>query len=95
VPDTATPPAPPDAAAVRHFLSAVHDALHVPVPAWPVHQRRYLKLLERRAVVACASIMRLLADPTSTALDYTSEGDHIRHSIGDMPTDTYRHRTPR
>lgn len=88
-------PAPPDGAAVRHFLSAVHEALQVPVPAWPVHQRRYLKLLERRAVVAGASIGRLLADPGSGALDYTSEGDHIRHTIGDMPPDTYRHRTAR
>lgn len=86
-------PAPPDGAAVRHFLSAVHEALQIPVPAWPVHQRRYLKLLERRAVVARASIGRLLDDPSCCALDYTSEGDHIRHTIGDMPPDTSRHRT--
>jgi hypothetical protein len=95
VSDTASPPAPapPDGAAVRHFLSAVHEALQIPVAAWPVHQRRYLKLLERRAVVARASIGRLLADPRSGALDYSSEGDHIRQTIGDMPPDTYRHRT--
>jgi hypothetical protein len=83
---------PPDSIAVRHFLSAVHEALQVPGPAWPVNRRRYLKLLERRAVVARASIGRLLANPGSCALDYTSEGDHIRQAIADMPPDTYRHR---
>jgi len=51
--------APPGATAVRLFLSAVHDALWIPVPAWPVNQRRYLKLLERRAIVARASISRI------------------------------------
>ena len=88
-------PAPPDITSVRHLLSAVHEALQIPVPAWPVHQRRYLKLLESRAVVARASLGRLLADPRSGGLDYTSEGDHIRLTIGDMPPDTYRHRTAR
>ncbi len=92
--DAATPPpcAPPDGTAVRHFLSAVHEALQIPLPAWPVYRRRYLKLLERRAVVARASIGRLLADANSNDLDYTSEGDHIRQTIADMPPDIYRHR---
>jgi hypothetical protein len=86
-------PVPPDGIAVRHFLAAVHEALLIPRPAWPVYRRRYLELLERRAVVARASIGRLLADPGSNALDYTSEGDHIRQAIADMPPDTRRHRT--
>jgi hypothetical protein len=95
LPDAAAPrpPVPPDGIAVRHFLSAVHEALQIPRPAWPACRRRYLKLLERRAVVARASICRLLADPGSTALDYTSEGDHIRQTIADMPADARRHRT--
>ena len=84
---------PPDSIVVRHFLSALHEALQIPRPAWPVHRRRYLRLLERRAVVARASIGRLLADPGGTALDYTSEGDHIRQVIAHMPPDRYRHRT--
>jgi hypothetical protein len=92
LPDAAAP-LPPDSAAVRHLLSAVHEALQIPRPAWPVHRRRYLTLLERRAVVARVSIGRLLADPRSNALDYTSEGDQIRQSIADMPPDAYRHRT--
>jgi hypothetical protein len=95
LPDAAAPqaPVPPDGIAVRHFLAAVHEALQIPGPAWPVYRRRYLKLLERRAVVARASIGRLLADPASNALDYTSEGDHIRQTIADLPPDTRRHRT--
>jgi hypothetical protein len=94
VSDAAAPPRPmpPDSIAVRHFLSAVQEALQVPGPAWPACRRRYLKLLERRAVVARASIGRLLADPGSTALDYTSEGDHIRQVIADMLPDTWRRR---
>lgn len=95
--DPAVPPAPapPDGAAVRLFLSAVHEALELPLPAWSVHQLRYLRLSERRAFVARASIGRLLADARSSAPDYTSEGDHIRQAIADMPTDTYRHRAAR
>lgn len=86
MPDAAplSPAAPSGGTSVRHFLSAVHEALQAPVPAWPFHQRRYLKLLERRAVVARASIGRLLADPDSGDLDYTSEGDHIRQMIADI-----------
>ena len=57
-----------------------------------LHPRRYLTLLERRTFVACASIGRLLADPGSNALDYTSEGDHIRHTIAGILPHTYRHR---
>ncbi|MGH3304988.1 MAG: hypothetical protein ACRDOK_25630 [Streptosporangiaceae bacterium] len=89
----APPPPSPDSIAVRHFLSAVHEAIQIPAPTWPTHRRSYLKLLERRAVVARASIGRLLADPGSSALDYTSEGDHIRQTIADMVPDTCRHRT--
>jgi hypothetical protein len=92
LPDAAAPqaPVPPDGVAVRHFLAAVHEALQIPGPARPVYRRRYLKLLERRAVVARASIGRLLADPRSNALDYTSEGDHIRQTIADMHPGTRR-----
>jgi hypothetical protein len=94
LPDAAAPQAPvPDGIAVRHFLAAVHEALQIPAPAWPVYRRRYLKLLERRAVLARASIGRLLADRGSNALDYTSEGDHIRQAIAEMPPDTGRHGT--
>ncbi|MDA8320761.1 MAG: hypothetical protein M0030_13285 [Actinomycetota bacterium] len=42
--------------------------------------------------MARASIGRLLADANSNDLDYTSEGDHIRQTIADMPPDIYRHR---
>jgi hypothetical protein len=82
----------PDGAAIRHFLSALHEALQIPVPAGPFYQRRYLRLLELRTVVARASIGRLLADPGSNNLDYTSESDHIRQVIADMPVHMYPHR---
>jgi hypothetical protein len=61
-------------------------------PRRRVYRHRYLKLLERRAVVARASIGRLLADPGNNDLDYTSERDHIRQTIADMRPDTCRPR---
>jgi hypothetical protein len=77
--------------AIRHFLSAVHQALDLPAPRRPHDRLPYLNLLEQRAGLARASIGRLVASPHSDELDYTSEGDHILHQIADMPPDTYRH----
>jgi len=70
----------------------VHEALDIRAPALALHQLRYLRLLERRAVVARASISRILADPRTGPPDYTSEDDHIHQSIADLAPDTYRHR---
>lgn len=77
--------------AMRHFLSAVHQALAVPPPSRPHDRLPYLSLLEQRACIASASIGRLIASQHSDELDYTSEGDHILHQIADLPPDTYRH----
>jgi hypothetical protein len=92
VPDTAaTPapaPAPPDGTAIRHYLSAVHQALDFPLPERARDQLAYLTQLEHRARLACASISRLIGDPRSDALDYTSEGDHILHQLADLPPRT-------
>ena len=77
--------------AIRHFLSAVHQALDLPPPRHPHDRLPYLSLLEQRAGVAKASIGRLVASQHSDELDYTSEGDHILHQIADLPPDTYRH----
>jgi hypothetical protein len=77
--------------AIRHFLSAVYQALDVPPPRRPHDRLPYLNLLEQRASVARASIGRIVASEHSDELDYTSEGDHILHLIADLPPDTYRH----
>lgn len=77
--------------AIRHFLSAVHQALDLPAPSRPHDRLPYLSLLEQRAGVARASIGRLVASQHSDELDYTSEGDHILHQIAELPPDTYRH----
>ncbi|HYK71134.1 MAG TPA: hypothetical protein VEV45_24545 [Streptosporangiaceae bacterium] len=77
--------------AIRHFLSAVHEALDLPAPLRAHDRLPYLSLLEQRAGVAKASIGRLAASAHSDELDYTSEGDHILHQIADLPPDTYRH----
>ena len=94
MPDTATTsdPAAPDAGAIVHFLSAVHQALDLPAPRRGRDQLRYLKLLDQRAHLARASIGRLISNPHNDALDYTSEGDHILHKLADLPPDTYRSR---
>ena len=81
----------PSGSAIRHFLSAVHEALDLPAPQRPHDRQSYLNLLEQRAGLARASIGRLIASQHSDELDYTSEGDHIRHQIADLPPDTYRH----
>jgi hypothetical protein len=92
VPDTTTPgPAAPDGGAIAHFLCAVHQALDLPAPHRGKDQLPYLKLLDQRARLARASIGRLISNPHSDALDYASEGDHIRHQLADLPADTYRH----
>ena len=78
--------------AIRHFLSAVYEALDLPPPRRPHDRLPYLSLLEQRSGIARASIGRLVASQQSDELDYTSEGDHILHQIADLPPDTYRHR---
>jgi len=92
VPDTATPgPAPPTGGATVHFLSAVHQALDLPAPHRAKDQLPYLRLPDQRASLARDSIGRLISNPHSDAVDYTSEGDHILHQLADLPADTYRH----
>ena len=93
MPDTdAMPaPAPPDGAAIRHFLSAVHQALDLPAPERARDHLAYLELLEPRARLACASIGRLIGESPSDALDFISEGDHILHTLADLPPPAYRH----
>ena len=92
--DTATTqgPSAPNGGAIAHFLSAVHQALDLPAPRRGSDQLPYLKLLDQRAHLARASIGRLISNPHSDALDYTSEGDHILHKLADLPPDTYRSR---
>jgi len=50
-----------------------------------------LRLLDRRAQLARAAIGRLISNPHAGALDYTSEGNHLRHALADLRPDTYRH----
>jgi hypothetical protein len=76
---------------IRHFLSAVYQALDLPPPHHSHDRLPYLSLLEQRAGLARASIGRLVANQHADELDYTSEGDHILHQIADLPPDTYRH----
>lgn len=80
-----------DGRAIRHFLSAVHQALDLPAPRHAQDRLRYLTLLEQRARLVAVSIGRLIASQQSDDLDFTSEGDHILHQIADLPPDTYRH----
>jgi hypothetical protein len=92
VPDSATAgQAPPDGDAIVHFLSAVHQALDLPAPRRASDQVPYLRLLDQRARLACASIGRLIGNPDRDVLDYSSEGDHILHQLAELPPDTYRH----
>ena len=96
MPDTAdtapTPtPAPANGGAITPFLSAVHQALDLPAPLRRKDQRPYLKLLGQRTRLARVGIGRLISNPHADALDYTSEGDHLRHALADLPRDTYRH----
>lgn len=78
-------PAPPDDTAVRRFLSAVHQALDLPAPARLWDRLAYLRLVERRARLARVSLGKLIGDPSSDALDYASEGDHLLHQLADLP----------
>ena len=82
---------PPDRTAIRRFLSAVQEALDLPVPVCARDQLAYPRLVERRALLARASLGRLTGDPHSDALDYASEADHILHQLADLPPGTYRH----
>jgi hypothetical protein len=82
---------PPDDGAVRRFLSALLQALDLPLPDRSRDRLAYLTLLERHARLACASIDRLLADPRADALDYASEGDHLLHQVADLPAYDYKH----
>jgi len=93
VPETATTPGPlpPGGAAIVHLLSAVHQALDLPAPRRASDQSPYLRLLDQRVRLARASIGRLISNPRSDAVDYTSEGDHILHQLADLPPGTYRH----
>lgn len=93
MPDTATTPGPlpPGGGAIVHLLSAVHQALDLPAPRRASDELPYLRLLDQRARLARASIGRLISNPRSDAVDYTSEGDHILHMLADLPPDTYRH----
>jgi hypothetical protein len=94
MPDTAKTP-PPAAAdsAITHFLCAVHQALDLPTPVRRKDQLPCLKLLDQRARLARAAIARLISNPQADTVDYTSEGDHLRHVLADLPPNTYRHGT--
>ena len=72
--------------AIRHLLSALHQALDLSGTGQVRDELPCLRLLELRARIALASIARLIADPNSDALDYMSEGDHILHQLADLPT---------
>ena len=92
MPDSADTPPPATAnRAITHFLSAVHQALDLPAPLRRKDQLPYLTLLDQRARLARAGIGRLISNPHADALDYTSEGDHLRHVLADLPPGTYRH----
>jgi len=94
VPDVAEAAGSPQACclAARYFLAAVHQAIALPAPRRASDELPYFTLLDQRTRVARAAIGRLIANPHSGELDYTSEGDHILHQIANLPPDTYRHR---
>lgn len=83
-PDPSPAPALGDAA-IRHLLSALHQALDLSGVGPGTDELACLRLLELRARIALASIARLIADPHSDGLDYMSEGDHILHQLADLP----------
>jgi hypothetical protein len=75
--------------AIRHLLSALHQALDMSAVGKARDELASLRLLEVRARIAHASITRLIGDPRSDGLDYMSEGDHILHQLADLaPTPT-------
>jgi hypothetical protein len=68
----------------------VHQALDLPAAERARDQLVHLRLLEQRAVLACASIGRLIGDPHCDALDCASEADHILHQLADLASATRR-----
>jgi len=72
--------------AIRHLLSALHQALDLSGAGQMRDELACLRLLDLRARIAVASIARLIADPHSDGLDYMSEGDHILHQLADLPS---------
>jgi hypothetical protein len=82
---------PLDGLAIRHLLSAVHQALDLPLPVHAWGRLAYLKLLEERAFIARVSVGRIVRNADSDELDYVSEGDHIRYQLAELPPTTYRH----
>ena len=84
VPDPSPAPVPGDSA-IRHLLSALHQALDLSHVGQGTDELACLRLLDLRARIAVASIARLIADPHSDGLDYMSEGDHILHQLADLP----------
>jgi hypothetical protein len=89
MPNLATPPL--DDFAIRHLLSAVHQALDLPAPLHTWGKLPYLKLLGRRAFIAQVSIGGIFCRGDSDELDFVSEGDHILHQLAELPPSTYRH----
>lgn len=71
--------------AIRHLLTALHQALDLSAAGHIRDELAGLRLLEVRARIALASITRLIGDPDSDGLDYMSEGDHILHQLADLP----------
>lgn len=78
-----------DDSAIRHLLSALHQALDLSALGQVRDELAYLRSLEQRARIAVASIGRLIGDPRCDALDYMSEGDHILHQLADLPPTWY------
>lgn len=78
-----------DSAAIRHLLSALHQALDLSAIGQVRDEMACLRSLEQRARIALASIGRLISDPHCDALDYMSEGDHILHQLADLPPTWY------
>jgi hypothetical protein len=72
--------------AIRHLLTALHQALDLSGTGQVRDELASLRLLEARTRIAEASIARLIGDPDSDGLDYMSEGDHILHQLADMPS---------
>ena len=72
--------------AIRHLLTALHQALDLSAVGHVRDELACLRLLEMRARIALASITRLIGDPDSDGLDYMSEGDHILHQLADLPS---------
>jgi hypothetical protein len=72
--------------AIRHLLTALHQALDLAAIGQVRDELACLRLLEARTRIAVASIARLIGDPHADGLDYMSEGDHILHQLADLPS---------